>query len=94
MDIVWTRSAGESLNAIFDFILADNPGAALDVCDRIERSVRPLAEFPGSGRPGRVPDTRELILADLPDIIVYSHDDNEVTILAIRHAAREWPDTF
>jgi plasmid stabilization system protein ParE len=40
--------------------------------------------------PGRVPGTRELIVAPLPYLITYSIDAESVQILHIRHGARLW----
>ena len=48
---------------IFSYICEDDPQAALHVCERIEGRVSALAQFPYSGRIGRVEDTRELVIA-------------------------------
>ena len=51
---------------------------------------------PGMGRPGRVPDTRELIIAGTPYIVAYTVDTNAqvVTILRLQRGARLWPESF
>ncbi len=48
-----------------------------------------LPEFPALGRPGRHPETRELGIADLPDLIVYEVGSETVTILAVFHSSRD-----
>ncbi|WP_246526867.1 type II toxin-antitoxin system RelE/ParE family toxin [Plastoroseomonas hellenica] len=45
------------------------------------------------GRRGRAKGTREFVLPDTPYIIVYRVTDR-VEILAVVHAAREWPEGF
>ena len=57
----------------------------------IYRSVQSLQKFPKRGRPGRMTDTRELIVTNLPYIIVYRARRDAVEILRILHAAQLWP---
>lgn len=45
------------------------------------------------GRIGRARGTRELVFPDLPYIVVYRVTDS-VEILALVHAARQWPEDF
>ena len=52
--VEWTRKIRAALNEIFDYLLKDNPQAAVDVLDQIEQSVTHLASRPGIERPGRV----------------------------------------
>jgi toxin ParE1/3/4 len=94
MEIVWRRQAERDLEHAFDFVLQDNPGAAHHLCDRIERRIGQLRDHPYIGRPGRVPGTRELIVAGTPYIVAYRVVASRVDILAIIHAARRWPQTF
>jgi toxin ParE1/3/4 len=46
------------------------------------------------GRPGRVPGTRELVVAGTPYIVAYRVTASRVDVLAIIHAARRWPQMF
>jgi toxin ParE1/3/4 len=94
MDIVWRRQAQRDLEHAFDFVLQNNPGAARHLCDRIERRIGHLRDHPYMGRPGRVPGTRELVVAGTPYIVAYRVTANRVDVLAIMHAARRWPQTF
>src|ERR1017187_6886472 len=47
----WSAPASEDRNAIFDYIEADNPSAAIGVDDRIREKVGRLSRFPELGRP-------------------------------------------
>jgi toxin ParE1/3/4 len=53
-----------------------------------------LAEHPGMGRPGRVEDTRELVVTGLPYVVPYIHERDTVTILRVLHGAMKWPRRF
>jgi toxin ParE1/3/4 len=66
MEIVWREVAILSLERARTYIAQDNPAAALRVYDRILNSVRNLADIPNIGRPGRVEDTRELVVPNTP----------------------------
>ncbi len=84
MKVIWTLGAVESLRGIRTYILADNPKAAREVADKIERAVTQLALFPNSGRPGVRSGTRELVVSSLPYVVVY-RVVQEVQILRIFH---------
>lgn len=62
--------------------------------ERIQEAVSSLAVYPNLGRIGRVPQTRELIVAGTPFIVPYRIKDDVVEILTVLHAARRWPDRF
>jgi toxin ParE1/3/4 len=94
MEIVWRRQAERDLEHIFDFVLQHDPGAARHLCDRIERRVGQLRDHPRMGRRGRVPGTRELIVAGTPYIGAYRVAAAQIDVLAVIHAARRWPQTF
>ena len=49
-----------------------------------------LAKLPKSGRPGKIPGTRELIPHESYRL-VYEIDDDTVWILALVHTSRHWP---
>ena len=42
--------------------------------------------------PGRIDNTRELLVQRLPYVIVYEVFDERVLILNIVHAAQKWPN--
>lgn len=73
------------------FIAETNPRAATAVAQRLIEAVERLTDFPASGRPGRLPDTRELVVAGTPFIVPYRIVRAEVQVIAVIHAARRWP---
>jgi addiction module RelE/StbE family toxin len=73
----WTPSAEQDRRDIFDFIAADNPRAAAQMDELFRQAAARLARFPHLGRPGRVPETRELV-AHERYILVYEIDDDTV----------------
>ncbi|HZX69390.1 MAG TPA: type II toxin-antitoxin system RelE/ParE family toxin [Rhodanobacter sp.] len=80
--------------AIFEYIEADNPRGAAIVDDRIRSQVRQLIRHPESGRIGRVPGTRELVIDRTPYIAAYRIAGDTVRILRVLHGAQQWPDAL
>lgn len=91
MIIDWSELAVSDLHHVREYIRKDNPIAAEKVGARIEETVSYLALYPELGRQGRRPNTRELIMADLPYRIVYRVVGNVVQILRVYHTKRKWP---
>ena len=89
MRLRWRLSAISDLAHIRDYIAASSPSGAQDVVDRVLRSVARLRLFPHSGRVGQVHGTRELVVPGLPYIVVYTHDDEGVDIVAVFHGAQK-----
>ena len=77
--------------AAIDYLAVDHPGVALQMSRQIRSEVTQLKRSPWIGRPGRVTDTRELVIARSPDIAVYSVSESIVRVLRTLHGAREWP---
>ena len=91
MRVDWRPAAREDLLDIADHIDIDNPVAAVAVLDLIELQVAMLAEHPRMGRPGRLRNTRELVVNHTPYLVAYRIEENAVTILRVVHGARKWP---
>ena len=66
MRLYWAPGAIEDLKQLRAYIARDNPRAATDIATKILAAVERLPEFPASGRPGRVPNTRELVVPGTP----------------------------
>ncbi len=94
MRVEWSIFAQADRDAIFDYIVADSPQAAITVDDRILAQVETLARFPESGRLGRVEETRELVIHRTPYIVAYriQIQDDTVRILRVLHGAQRWPE--
>jgi toxin ParE1/3/4 len=90
MRIRWLRTALRDLESLIDYIAADDPEAAARASDRIREAAERLADFPGMGRMGRVPSTRELVVARTPWIVVY-RVATSVEILRVIHSSQRWP---
>lgn len=92
--IRWTEPASDDLLGIVEWINARQPKAAESVGRRILTAVERLRSYPLRGRPGRSPDTRELVISGLPYLVVYSVDSpnaETVNILRVLHGAMLWP---
>lgn len=93
MRIIWLRRALESQREAIDYVSLENPEAALQQLDEIERQTDLLAEFPEMGRVGRIAGTRELVINKTPFILVYrvQVDLQTIEILRLLHGARKYP---
>ncbi len=60
----------------------------------IRDAVNRLGWHPSLGRAGRVEGTRELIISNAPYIVAYRVVEDQVRILAVIHASRQWPRRF
>lgn len=93
--IVWTEQAVRHLDQAHDYIALNNTeDIAASIVLRIVTHIEQLSTFPMSGRPGRVPGTRELVIANTPFIAAYAIDKARIVILAVYHGAQRWPETF
>jgi toxin ParE1/3/4 len=91
MKVRWVRTALADIEAIEDHIARDDPRRAFEIVWAIKTRVETLADFPDIGRNGRVIGTRELVLADLPWIVVYRPRPPHIEILRIIHGHQRWP---
>ena len=94
MRVVWTRVALRELDAIGDYIARDSPAAAERTVRRILDEVDRLADHSHIGRPGRIANTRELVVTSTPFVVPYRVRDEAVEVLSVFHGKRKWPDKF
>jgi toxin ParE1/3/4 len=93
--IVWTEQATRQLDQAHDYIaLANSEETAARITLQIVTSVQQLATFPMSGRLGRTPATRELVISNTPFIVAYTIEKVRIVILAVYHGAQRWPEEF
>ena len=92
MHIRWTVPAAQDLTNISDYIgTRDGPALARRVALTIFERVDTLTAFPRRGRPGRVPNTRELVIAGLPYVAVYRLKGDVIEVARVLHGAQQWP---
>ncbi|MGA7380814.1 MAG: type II toxin-antitoxin system RelE/ParE family toxin [Terriglobales bacterium] len=94
LTLYWTPSATSHLRSAFEYVAQDNARAAHALIERILSVAERLCDFPRMGREGRVEDTRELVIAGTPFVVVYRLHRSRVEVLAVFHAARKWPEAF
>lgn len=93
--IEWTEQAVRQLDQAHDYIaLSNSEEVAARIAMQIVTSVQRLAMFPMSGRSGRVPGTRELVISNTPFVAAYAIDHDRIVILAVYHGAHQWPEVF
>jgi len=91
MRVRWLRTAVRNLGEEASYIAADDPAAARLVVARVLEAIAQLADQPGLGGPGRVPNTRELVVARTRYIVPYRVKRDTVEILRVFHTSRRWP---
>lgn len=86
--IRWTTEAADQLEAAVNYIQQDNPEAARRLARTVIGRIEQLATFPGTGRPGEVKGTRELVVSAY--VVVYRFTPEVVQILHIWHGTQDW----
>lgn len=94
MLVRWVELALQNLNAEAEYIARDNPAAAARIVEQILSAIKQLERFPAVGRPGRVPGTRELVVAGTPYVVPYRVRHRYIEILRVFHGSRRWPKHF
>lgn len=90
MRIIWSASAEADRLAVFQFAESDSGFAAQALDLAIGEGAEALLDMPETGRPGAVPDTRELAVH--PNYrLIYDVAGEDIRILAIVHVRRQWP---
>ena len=94
LEVAWLRKALLNLDEEARYIAKDNPRAAQQVVARIVHAVELLKHQPGLGRPGRVPGTRELHVANTHYMIPYRVRHQRIEILRVFHTSRKPPSQW
>lgn len=92
MTVRWTPTALRDLESLHSYIAEDNATAAGAKVDALVAGISALAKHPEMGRKGRVPGTRELVMA--PFVVAYRAHCSTIEVLAIIHGARRWPESL
>ena len=93
MQIIWTPEALQDRIVIWEYIVADNPLAAVKMDALFSHAANQLSLYPEMGRIGDVAGTRELIPHESYRLI-YEVKQSEVWILALIHTAQQWPPVY
>ena len=92
MRIEWSQYAVADLRQISEYIEQDR---SVEAANKVSRSIydaiQSLLTMPYRGRPGRINDTRELVIRALPYVVIYQVFDERLLILNIVHGAQKWP---
>lgn len=80
MKVRWTKKAKSTLEDMFEYIRHDNPVAALEVVETIERMSTLCGEFPHIGTSYK--QMRIIHLSQFPYSIVYVIHQNFISIVA------------
>jgi len=93
--IEWTEQATRQLDQAHDYIALSNSEKVADrIVLAIVYGVERLGTFPLSGRAGRVPGTRELVISKTPFVVAYTVEKARIVVLAVYHGAQRWPEGF
>lgn len=90
MKVAWRAAARDDRRRITAWLAERNPAAAVRIARALLAAADSLATRPEKGRPGWVPDTRELSTVP-PYVIVYRVDRvaDVVRILRVWHTAQD-----
>lgn len=86
-------AAEQDFKEIIDYVLADNPSAAISIADKIEKHLQHLKNNP---QLGRVPNDEELLrlgyryLVVLDYLIFYKMEEKSIVVYRIIHGARNY----
>ena len=89
--IIWEEEAKDDLHRWLDYMALRNPEAGEQKVMEVFEAVETLADHPLSGRVGKVHGTRELVIPDNPLLIVYTAEEDCITILFVPHQRQQWP---
>jgi toxin ParE1/3/4 len=92
LKLKWLPKAIANRDAQIDHMAKDNPLAAITQGDEIEQQVQALVGIlPISGRIGRKPGTRELVISRTPFIAVFRVKGQTIEIMRLLHSSQQWP---
>ncbi len=94
MKLLWAGGAQRDLERIERHISRDNRIAAFKTISQIQRAVEILKRYPRIGRRGRVPGTRELVIAHLPYVVAYKCHSETIEVIPVLHGATRRPAKF
>ena len=91
MRVRYTLEAQRELLEILLWLRARSPTAAAALADRISQAAARLEDMPFLGQVRHPPNVRGLPIGRYPYLMFYIVEENEVSILSIRHTSRRPP---
>lgn len=92
LPIIWADEAREFFLNYIRYIAERDASAALRLFYAVENSLGPIAYFPYSGTPGRVPGTYEIV--SHPNYItIYQIGNGPIEVVDFTHARKLYPPT-
>ncbi|MEI7842088.1 MAG: type II toxin-antitoxin system RelE/ParE family toxin [Gallionellaceae bacterium] len=91
MRVRWLRKAISNLDAEAEYVAKENAVAVAEMFVYVKAKVEALGDFPATGRPGRVPNTRELVIDRYPILVPYRVVGDELQVLRVFHTRRKLP---
>ena len=93
MIVEWSQPAAADIRSLYRFLDQRSPNAATRMVHTIVSTVNTmLSRDPMLGHPGRVHETRELVIPRTPYIVPYRVQLGRVQILRVFHHSQPWPD--
>ena len=95
MLILWSLHARQDLLEILAYFTSlEDVETGKSIVSRIILSVDRLAEYPLSGRQGRIAGTREILVRTLPYLLVYRNSPQSVEIARVFHTSKLFPESL
>ncbi|CAK7069201.1 MAG: hypothetical protein DELT_01803 [Desulfovibrio sp.] len=91
--IEWTDPAWDDVDEISNYLIEQEEDfhTAGEMISRILQAPEQLSSLPWSGKPGRVPETREFRVQKTRYALVYAVSGTTVFILRVMHSSRLFP---
>ena len=91
--VIWTEPAREQLREIQRYIESHSRKHARRMIERIIAATESVAHMPESGSfSSDEPDSNTREILAVPYRILYDYSQDHITILAVIHSARHFPD--
>ena len=92
MRVLWTETALNQLQAIYNYVAQTSPEYALRLVDRLTKRSIQIATFPFSGR--QVPEyelneVRQVIQGSYRIIYLINEEKDQIEVLAVIHSSRK-----
>jgi addiction module RelE/StbE family toxin len=92
MKLRYTEQARKDMDSLYQYVAREDPNAAQGVVERMAAMIEHLPQHPALGLRGRLPEVLELVIPNLPFVVVYELSKKTIDVLAIIHKSRRWPD--